>query len=95
MGSIDRPSVPRPAAVTSPTRPISTAGKVGLVFGSIVCLISALTGLNMIAFGLGLAFIAAGFVSRQPEPTKVCAACRSKIPAAATLCGHCRTEQPS
>ena len=95
MGSHDRTPTPQPAPAPASTRPLSTAGKLGVAFGALVCLGSALTGLNILVFGVGLLFLAAGFVSREPEPTKVCSACRSRIPAAASVCAHCRTEQPA
>ena len=94
MGTIDRSSAPTsPSAPAETKRPLSGAGKAGLVVGLLFFLGGAAAGGNLIACGLGLLLIAAGFVSRQPEPQKVCPACRSKIPAAASVCGHCRTAQ--
>ena len=95
MGSIERTPAPKPvpAPPAEAKRPFSTAGKAGLVVGALFFFGGAAAGGNLIACGLGILLIAAGFVSRQPEATKLCPACRYKIPAAAKVCGHCRADQ--
>jgi len=94
-GKIQRPPRPVVAVPAETKRPFSRAGKAGLIVGALFFFGGAAAGGNLIACGIGILLIAAGFVSRQSEPQKTCPACRNKIAAAASICGHCRVEQPA
>ena len=97
-GKIQRPHRPDPDApkpIPLPARNLTFTGGLGVFLGFALFGLGAFQGWNVVTMGIGAAFMAAGASTRAPRPQKLCPACRLEIPLEATLCGHCRTEQPA
>lgn len=69
--------------------PLTAAGRIGIGFGALVFGLGVLAGPSIFWCGLGLLFIAGGYVSREK---RACPACKLEVPVGATVCGHCRRE---
>jgi len=82
-----------PSPVLKPDEPQwTTAGIIGAAFGLLVFVVGVIEGFNLILCGMGLLFVAGGYAARRKAPERLCPACRMSVPAAATVCGHCRRE---
>lgn len=93
LGLVARPDQPQPIPVPKPQP--TFVGIVAVLFGFLLFVLGAARGFDIIPLAFGCAFMAAGASTAAKRPRKLCPSCRFEIPLEASVCGHCRAEQPA